>query len=77
MRAMNERYGRKVSDTEFIQRVIKGGQSKIDTVREDCENSPEGDCYCSDGMKDMILNWLDELSIYPDDIDAIFAELDF
>lgn len=74
---MNERYGKTVADTEYINRIIQKAQSKIDTMREDCENSPEGDCYCSDGMKEIILDWLDELGIYPDDIDHVFSELDF
>ncbi len=74
---MNGRYGKSVSDEQHIKRIVKDAQGKIDTVREDCENCQDGDCYCSDGMKDIILDWLDELGIYPDDIDAVFAELDF
>ncbi len=73
----NERYGKKITDAEYLQKVTRHAQAKIDTIRDDCENSPEGDCYCSDGMKEIILDFLDELYIYPDDIDDIFAELEF
>ena len=41
-------------------------------MQEDC---PE--CYGEDGAKEIILAWLDELGICPDDIDTIFARLDF
>ena len=71
----NERYGRPVPDAAYILRVIKDAQSKIDFTREECE--ADGDCYSSDGMKDTILYWLDDLGIYPDDIDHVFSELEF
>lgn len=70
----NERYGRKQSDFLFLQRVAQDAQSKIDSYKEDCEAD---DCYSSDGMKEIILDWLDELEIYPDDIDSIIAKLEF
>ncbi len=73
----NERYGKNITDAEYLKKVTQHAQAKIDTIREDCESSPEGDCYCSDGMKETIIDFLDGLYIYPDDIDDIFAELEF
>lgn len=70
-----KKYGWKESDEQFLRGVVHDAQSKIDSIRADCE--ADGDCYSSDGMKEIILNWLDELVIYPDDINAIFAKLDF
>lgn len=71
---MNERYGRKVSDKEYLERVVHDAQVKIDGFKEDCE---EDDCYSEDGMKETILFWLDELYIYPDDIDFVMNNLEF
>ena len=72
----NERYGKLVTDEQYIYRVVvEACQDKIDSVRAAAEESE--DCYCADGMKDIILDYLDELEIYPDDIDKVMFELDF
>lgn len=67
----NLKYGKLVTDGQYIQRVIQDMQNKIDKQKE----SEDG--YSEDGMKMIILDKLDDLEIYPDDIDYVFSELEF
>jgi hypothetical protein len=71
MTGNNEKYGKLITDGQYIQRVIQDMQDKIDKQKE----SEEG--YSEDGMKGVILDKLDELEIYPNDIDYIFSKLEF
>jgi hypothetical protein len=48
-------------------------QEIINSYREGYPNSE----YTEDGAKSIILDKLDEMEIYPDDIDYIFSELNF
>jgi hypothetical protein len=41
------------------------------------DNHYKGNGYSEDSMKDIIFNKLDDLEIYPDDIDYVFSELKF
>lgn len=66
----NAKYGRLITDGRYIQSVLKDMQDKIDNQK----NSGE---YSEDGMKSVILDELDNIEIYPDDIDYIFSELEF
>lgn len=68
---MNDKYNKSITDEQYIQRVIQDMQNKINKQQE----SEEG--YSEDGMKMVILDKLDDLGIYPDDIDYIFSELEF
>jgi len=63
----NQKYGRMITDSRYIQNVIEDMQDEIN-------NHPE---WTADGAKETILDKLDELEIYPEDIDYIFSELDF
>lgn len=69
---MNEKYGREIPDKSYIETVIKKLQEKIDTAKSDY-----GMCYREDGMKDIVLNLLDDWGIDPDDIDNVFRALEF
>lgn len=71
---MNKRYGQNVSDKEYMEKVIHDAQVKIDGFKDDCA---EDDCYSEDGMKEIIVDWMDELYIYPEDIDFVISKLDF
>lgn len=74
----NKRYGRLVTDESYIYNtVVKWCQDKIDSTKDTMEMEGEADCYCTDGMKDIILDYLDGLGVYPDDIDKVMNELDF
>lgn len=74
----NKRYGRLYTDEYYIHNVVvKDCQDKIDSWKDTMEMEECGDCYCADGMKDIILDYLDELEIYPDDIDKVMFELEF
>lgn len=74
----NKKYGRLVTDEQYIYRVIvKDCQDKIDSMKATMEMEDAEDCYSADGMKDIILDYLDELEIYPDDIDKVMFELEF
>jgi hypothetical protein len=66
----NLKYGKMITDGKYIQSVIEDMQDKINNQKNIGE-------YSEDGMKDVILNELDELEIYPADIDYIFSELEF
>lgn len=63
----NQKYGRMITDSRYIQNVIEDMQDEIN-------NHPE---WTADGAKETIIDKLDELEIYPEDIDYIFSELDF
>jgi hypothetical protein len=63
----NGKYGRLITDGQYIQRVIEDMQEEIDNHQE----------WTEDGAKEEILDKLDELEIYPSDIDYIFSELKF
>lgn len=65
----NEKYGRIITDEQFINRTIESAQDKIDKMHEED--------WGVDGIKDVIIDYLDELYIYPQDIDFIFSELEF
>lgn len=71
MSETNRKYGKLITDGQYIQRVIEDMQDKINSQKE----SEEG--YSEDGMKGVISDKLDDLEIYPDDIDYIFSELEF
>ena len=74
----NARYGKLFTDEYYIYNVvIKDCQDKIDSWKDTVEMEEYGDCRCADGMKDIILDYLDELEIYPDDIDKVMFELEF
>ncbi len=74
----NVRYGKLFTDEYYIYNVvIKDCQDKIDSMKDIMEMEGAGDCYSCDGMKDIILNYLDEMEIYPDDIDKVMFELEF
>ncbi len=73
----NTRYSNRMTDEQYIAKVIKECQDKIDSWKDTMEMEECGDCYCADGMKDIILDYLDELKIYPDDIDKVMFELEF
>jgi len=66
----NKKYGRLISDETYIQRVLEDARDKL----EDMQYSEE---YSEDRAKDVIVNWLDELEIYPENIDYILSELEF
>lgn len=63
----NQKYGKLITDGQYIHGVIEDMQDEIN-------NHPE---WTEDGAKETILDKLDELEIYPEDIDYIFSELDF
>jgi hypothetical protein len=71
MTGNNGKYGKLITDGQYIQRVIEDMQDKINKQKE----SEKG--YSEDGMKGVILDKLDELEIYPNDIDYIFSKLEF
>jgi hypothetical protein len=74
----NARYGKMFTDEYYIYNVVvKDCQDKIDSMKATMEMEGEEDCYSSDGMKDIILDYLDEIEIYPDDIDKVMYELEF
>ena len=66
----NLKYGKLVRDAIYIQRVLEDARDKL----EDMQYREE---YSEDGAKEVILDWLDELGIYPEDIDYVFSELEF
>jgi hypothetical protein len=66
----NSKYGKLITDSQYIQRVIEEMQEKINKQQEIGE-------YSEDGMKDIIMSKLDDLEIYPGDVDYIFSELEF
>jgi len=66
----NEKYGKLISDSQYIQRVIQDMQDIINHQKGTGE-------YGYDGMKDTILDKLDDLGIYPNDIDYVFSRLEF
>jgi prephenate dehydrogenase len=63
----NQKYGKMITDSRYIQNVIEDMQDEIN-------NHPE---WTEDGAKETILDKLDELEIYPEDIDYIMSELEF
>ena len=63
----NKKYGRLITDERFINNIIAELQEMVDNYGE----------YTHDGMSDLILERLDNLEIYPDDIDFIFEQLEF
>lgn len=63
----NQKYGKMITDSRYIQNVIEDMQDKIN-------NHPE---WTEDGAKETILDKLDELEIYASDIDYIMSELEF
>jgi flagellar capping protein FliD len=67
---MNNRYGRLITDEKYLQRVLEDARDKV----EDMQYS---ESYSEDVAKDIIVNWLDDLGIYPDDLDSIMAKLEF
>ena len=74
----NARYGKLVTDAQYIYGVVvKDCQDKIDSMKDTMEMEGDGDCYCAESMKDIILDYLDEIEIYPDDIDRVMYELEF
>ena len=74
----NARYGKLFTDEYYIYNVVvKDCQDKIDSMQDTMTMEGDGDCYCADNMKDIILDYLDELEIYPDDIDKVIYELNF
>lgn len=74
----NTRYGKLFTDEYYIHNVVvKDCQDKIDNMKDTMEMEGDGDCYCADSMKDIILDYLDEIEIYPDDIDKVMYELEF
>ena len=74
----NKRYGKLVTDEQYIYNVvIKDCQDKIDGMQATEEMKNAGEYFSSEGMKDIILDYLDELKIYPDDIDKVMFELEF
>ena len=74
----NARYGKMFTDEYYVYNVVvKDCQEKIDSMKATMEMEGDGDCYSFDGMKDIILDYLDEIEIYPDDIDKVMYELEF
>ena len=73
----NTRYSNWMTDEQYLTKVVKECQDKIDSWQDTMEMEGCGDCYDSEGMKDVILDYLDELKIYPDDIDRVMNKLDF
>lgn len=67
----NLKYGKLITDGQYIQRVIEDMQDKIIKQKE------SGEFYSEDGMKDIILDKLDDLYIEPNDVDYIMSELQF
>lgn len=68
----NQKYGRLISDANYIENVIGEMQMVVDFQRnEDVQR------YSEDVMKAVVLEKLDEREIYPDDVDYIFSQLDF
>jgi hypothetical protein len=67
----NKKYGRLVSDEKYIQSVIEDMQYNIDNHYKGTSE------YSEDGMKEIISDKLDDLGIYPTDIDYVFSELKF
>lgn len=63
----NDKYGRMISDGRYIHNIIEELQEEID----------QHDDWTHDGTAEYVSDKLDELEIYPDDIDYIFAELNF
>jgi hypothetical protein len=72
MEKLNDRYGKNLSDAKYVERVISDAQDTINMMQAD-----ESIEYSEDGAKDVIMNWLDKLGIYPDDVDHVFSELKF
>lgn len=72
MTGNNQKYGRLISDVNYIENVIGEMQMVVDFQRnEDVQR------YSEDAMKAVVLEKLDEQEIYPDDVDYIFSQLDF
>ncbi len=66
----NGKYGRLITDGKYLQRVLEDARDKL----EDMQYS---ESYSEDGAKDVMVNWLDDLGIYPEDLDYIMSELVF
>lgn len=66
----NKKYGKLITDGKYIQSVIQDMQDKINEQKDTGE-------YSEDGIKNIISDELDNLDIYPEDIDYIFSELEF
>ena len=66
----NVKYGRMITDGQYIERVIKDMQEKINKQKDTGE-------YSEDGMKGVISDKLDDLEIYPGDVDYILSKLEF
>ena len=73
----NTRYSNRMTDEQYLKKVVKECQDKIDSWEDTMEMEECEDCYDPEGMKDIILDYLDELKIYPDDIDRVMFELEF
>lgn len=65
----NLKYGKLITDNQYISKLIKDMQEQI--------NKWKDEEYSEDGMKGIILDNLDDLGIYPEDVDYIFSELEF
>ena len=73
----NLKYGKLITDGQYIHQIIRDMQDIIDTFK-DCETGHYiGEEYSEDGMKSVINEKLDDLEIYPDDIDYVLSELKF
>ena len=73
----NLKYGKLITDGQYIHQVILDMQDKIDVYKDCGSGYYIGEEYSEDGMKDVISGMLDDLDIYPDDIDYVFSELKF
>lgn len=65
----NSKYGKLITDGMYLQRVLEDARDKVEDM--------EYQGYSEDAKKDIIVNWLDDLGIYPSDVDYIMSELVF
>ena len=66
----NLKYGKLITDEIYLERVLEEAISKVEEMQNDVE-------YSSDGAKDIIVNWLDDIGIYQSDLDYIMEEIEF
>lgn len=65
----NLKYGQNINDAEYINCLIEKAQFRADSLRDDD--------YSYDAIADIIVNWLDNMDIEPEDLDEIMRNISF
>ena len=66
----NLKYGKLITDEKYLEGVLEEAILKVEEMQNDVE-------YSSDDAKEIIVNWLDDIGIYPSDLDYIMEEIEF